>query len=59
MTEWYPQWQRNGWRNIHGEPVVNRVQMEELLDAMDGIQVKWVSFYYLSKTVSDSCNNVF
>ena len=42
MTEWYPYWRRNGWRTSQGGPVINRYQIEELLDAMEGMQLKWV-----------------
>ena len=38
MTRWYPSWRRNGWRTSRG-PVVNRYQIEDLLGAMEGIQV--------------------
>lgn len=42
MTEWYPYWRCNGWRTSQGGPVINRQQVEELLDAMEGMQLKWV-----------------
>ena len=45
MTKWYPSWQRNGWYNKQGKPVVNRPQIEELLDAMDGMHISWVSVF--------------
>lgn len=41
MTKWYPSWQRYGWYNKQGKPVVNRPQIEELLDAMDGMHISW------------------
>ncbi|WP_206886289.1 ribonuclease HI [Alicyclobacillus mali (ex Roth et al. 2021)] len=38
---WYVNWRRNGWMNSKGEPVQNRDLWEELLDAINGHQVRF------------------
>jgi ribonuclease HI len=56
MTKWCSSWQRNGWYNKRGLPVVNRPQIEELLDAMQGMQIQWVCINYLFNYISFSLN---
>ena len=54
MTKWYRGWQRNGWETSRG-PVKNRLQIEELLEAMQDMQIEWVSTN-LEKFLNNPCN---
>jgi ribonuclease HI len=37
-----PRWQSNGWKTASGKPVANRDELEILLIAKQGLDVKWV-----------------
>ena len=43
MTEWCKGWQQNGWRTRNGGPVVNRCQIEEILEASQDMDIFCVS----------------
>ena len=42
VTTWLPIWRANDWMLPSGEEVPNKDDFQELDDAMDGIEVKWV-----------------
>src|SRR3989338_9975253 len=41
ITEWIPNWMRNGWRNAAKKPVVNRELWEELYELTQELKPKW------------------
>ena len=41
-TKWVQGWMNNGWRTANGEPVVNRPELELLLNASDGMNIRYV-----------------
>ena len=41
ITEWIPNWQKNGWRNAAKKPVVNRELWEELYKLTQELKPKW------------------
>ena|SRR5258708_39848665 len=41
ITEWMPNWQKNGWRNAAKKPVVNRELWEELYLLNQELKPKW------------------
>jgi len=45
MTEWVPNWKRNGWMTSKKEPVKNREDIQRLDSLCQQVNVKWVSFY--------------
>lgn len=47
-TQWLHRWRRNGWKLNSGGDVKNRKQLEALVRAMQGVDVKWVSIGYRS-----------
>ena len=45
LTEWYKNWERNGWKTTKGYDVKNKnewVQMVELMRKFEIVDVKWV-----------------
>ena len=43
INDWLPNWLAKGWIKSDGGKVINRVQLEELIEAKKGVNVKWVS----------------
>lgn len=42
ITKWIKGWKRNGWVLSTGQPVINREDFEQLDQAINSINVKWV-----------------
>ncbi len=46
VNNWLSNWLATGWVKSDGEKVINRVQLEELIEAKKGVDVKWVSLQF-------------
>ncbi|XP_077185182.1 ribonuclease H1-like [Paroedura picta] len=42
MTDWVPNWQRNGWKTSNGQDVVNREDFERLSKLSEGMDIQWM-----------------
>ncbi len=54
ITEWIPNWQKNGWRNAAKKPVVNKELWEELYALTQELKPKWT---YVKGHHEDKYNN--
>ena len=43
ITKWIDKWKKNGWKLANGNKVINRKDIEQLEQTMEGIMVQWVS----------------
>ncbi|XP_060090350.1 ribonuclease H1-like [Heteronotia binoei] len=41
MTNWVPNWERNGWKTSTGKDVVNKEDFQQLADLSRGMDIKW------------------
>jgi len=42
INDWMPCWLGNGWKTANGTPVANKAQLQILMKAKEGIELKWV-----------------
>ena len=42
VTTWIYKWLANGWVKSNGKPIIHKLQYQELLCAMEDLDVKWV-----------------
>lgn len=43
ITKWLEGWKKKNWMKSSGEEVVNKEDLQELDEKLEGINVKWVS----------------
>ncbi|XP_078041766.1 ribonuclease H1 [Augochlora pura] len=41
ITTWMPKWKRNGWKTVDGNPVINKVELLEMEEALKSLQIAW------------------
>ncbi|XP_054856020.1 ribonuclease H1 isoform X2 [Eublepharis macularius] len=42
ITNWVPNWQRNGWRTSTGKEVINKEDFERLAKLSEGMDIQWM-----------------
>ncbi|XP_060090337.1 ribonuclease H1-like isoform X2 [Heteronotia binoei] len=42
MTDWVPNWQRNGWKTSTGKDVINKEDFERLAKLSEGMDIQWM-----------------
>ena len=50
VTKWIGVWKRNGWRTHRKSPVVNRRELQIMMDALKGLEVEWVKLIIMIMT---------
>lgn len=43
VTKWMSKWKVNGWKTGNNKPVINKIELIELEEALKSINVIWVS----------------
>ena len=59
VTQWMPNWKRNGWRTSNGQTVKNKDDFIELDRDMQGIDINWVGIsgcMTLQEHVTEGCS---
>ncbi|XP_078037200.1 ribonuclease H1-like [Augochlora pura] len=41
ITIWMPKWKKNGWKTAAGRPVVNKVELLEMEEALNLLEIVW------------------
>ncbi|XP_033341720.2 ribonuclease H1 isoform X2 [Megalopta genalis] len=41
ITEWMPKWKKNGWKTANGNPVINKLELLEMEEALKSLKIAW------------------
>lgn len=39
---WMPKWKANGWKTVSNKPVINKVELLEMEEALGSLNIHWV-----------------
>lgn len=46
INNWMPKWKRNGWKTFNNKPVINKIELLEMENALKSLNVIWVIYNY-------------
>lgn len=41
INNWMPKWKRNGWKTFNNKPVINKIELLEMENALKSLNVIW------------------
>ncbi|XP_076654674.1 ribonuclease H1 isoform X2 [Halictus rubicundus] len=41
INQWMPKWKRNGWKTAENKPVINKVELLEMEEALKSLNIAW------------------
>ena len=51
VTQWVKKWESNGWKTAGGKGVINKDDIQRLLNLSSQLKIKWVSAANVCTTV--------